>query len=208
MVPSILSLRPLRVLVVAVIKWGREPDFNIPDDGDLGNNERHPGEKHEWDREERRCECDSPKVPWVLGMGCGVALSVMRAAVLEDMEFARWQSIWYLEISIVVLVCPHIGHSVMGETKQYLWCRSTAAFPMMPRRARCPEGPRMAPEHRLCVHRVLCVFCILSAFIMIRCKKNQGQRRKLFTQGSLASQWGARIQAHASCLPGCTPESN
>lgn len=33
--PSILSLRPLRVLVVAVMKRGREPDFNIPDDVDL-----------------------------------------------------------------------------------------------------------------------------------------------------------------------------
>lgn len=61
-------------------------------------------------------------------MGCGVVLSVMRAAVLEDMELARWQSIWYLEISIVVLVCPHIGHSVMGETKQYLWLEVQLPF--------------------------------------------------------------------------------
>lgn len=176
MVPSILSLRPLRVFVVAVIKWGREPDFNIPDDGDLWNNERHPGEKHEWDREERRCECDSPKVQWVLGMGCGVVLSVMRAAVLEDMELARWQSIWYLEISIVVLVCPHIGHSVMGETKQYLWFRSTAAFPMMPRRARCPEGPRMAPE--LGVFTEYCafsVYCLLSSWLDVRKIKARGE---------------------------------
>lgn len=87
------------------------------------------------------------------------------------------------------------------ETKQYLW------FPMMPRRARCPEGPRMAPQHGLCVHRVLCILYMLPAFIMTRYKKNQGQRRKLFTQGSLASEWGARIQAHASCLPSCTPYS-
>lgn len=53
----------------------------------------------------------------------------MWAAILEDTAFA---GCLVPSISIILLVCPHGEHGVMGETEKHLWFTSTAAFLRMP----------------------------------------------------------------------------
>lgn len=85
----------------------------------------------------------------------------------------------------------------MGETKKYLRFKCIAAFPTMTKRARCLEWTRTTLSTG-CVSTKY-AFCMLPAVIITRCKEKQFQRGKLFTQGSLASEW-ARMQAHAWLL--------
>lgn len=70
-----------------------------------------------------RCERSSAEAHWVLGMGYGGVLSVVWAAVAEDMEVSRWQSKGYLEISITACVST-CRTGVTEETKKYLCLRS------------------------------------------------------------------------------------
>lgn len=108
----------------------------------------------------------------------------MWSAASEDMEFSRWQSVLYLEISITLLVYEHVEHSMIEEAEKYLWFKSRAAFPVMPQRVMCLEGTWTA-VCEFSKYYALCICCLLSSLLDVRKIKLRGE---LFTQGSLTGE--------------------